>query len=439
MKKFARQKCIVFVFVLVFGIMASQFFVGKQLVFVPTLPKANIQVATTTSELVVYTPQLVVVDNNKNTLQTYAVQDDIAKQLEKVLNEQLGYLDLKNMEEIIKNLSQEGKAIFGSASALDKLQSILNGDFKLLGKDALQAFLNLFFQSFITLIPLMASVVAVGILSGMLNHVRSGTTGKNLGDVIQFVCYGMVLVLIVSSVYKLLEQTGKTLAILKGQIDAIFPILLTLLTAVGGNVSVSVYQPAIGLLSGSILQIFNSVLMPIFIFSFVFSIIANFSTTIRLEKFSAFLSSLFKWIVGVIFTVFIAFISVQGITAGAMDGVSVKTAKFAMKSYIPILGGYLADGFQVIMASSILIKNAIGLCGLLLVFSTVLAPILNIVIFGLFLKLTAAILEPLTDGRISNFLFGVSKNLTMLVAILIGVSFMFVILTSLIMCSANFV
>ena len=375
-----------------------------------------------------------------NTSETYeATATQVEDDLEQALQEQLNYIDLSQMQDLINNLNEDGKAIFGNEDFMTKLYSILSGNFKVLGDNPLQAIANLFFDSFVSMVPLMAAIVAVGVLSGMLNQVRAGTNGKGLGDIIHFVCYGLVLVLIISSVYKLLDQTSSTLGFIKNQIDAIFPVLLTLLTAVGGTVSVTVYQPAIGLLSGSILQIFHSILVPIFIFSFVFSIISNFSPTIKLEKFSAFLSSLFKWIVGSVFTIFIAFISIQGITAGSIDGVSVKTAKFAMKSYIPILGGYLADGFNVIVASSVLIKNAIGLSGLLILFATVLSPILNIAIFSLFLKLTASILEPLTDGRISNFLFGVSKSMSMLLTILIGVSFMFLILTSLVMCSANFV
>lgn len=381
-----------------------------------------------------------VVHNDKKILklETYAATSTIEKELSKTIGDQIGFLDLAEMQKVIDALDEQGKSIFGEGDIAQKLLKVVTGDFKILGDNPFGAFVNLFFDSFIALVPLMASIIAVGVLSGMLNQVRSSSNGKSLGDIIHFVCFGLVLVLVISSVYKLLEQTGTTLNFIKTQIDAIFPILLTMLTAIGGNVSVSVYQPAIGLLSGSILQIFNSVLVPIFIFSFVFSIISNFSSAVKLDKFGSFLSSLFKWIVGTVFTIFIAFISIQGITAGSIDGVSIKTAKFAMKSYIPIVGGYLADGFNVIMASSVLIKNAVGVCGLLLIFSSVIVPILNIVVFELFLKLTAAILEPLTDGKISNFLFGVSKSISMLTVILIGISFMSFILIALVMGTANF-
>ncbi len=365
-------------------------------------------------------------------------EEEVLEDVSTEVDNQLSDLDFSNLEELLAGLDEEQLKIFGESSFTDKIKMIINGEFKELGNTVISATINLVLKQILDFLPLVATILAIGILSSMLGNLRSGKD-KSLGDVIHFVCYALILVLISSAVMQMLTLCRSTLETMKAEIDIIFPILLTLMTAIGGTVSVSVYQPAIALLSGSIMQIFNLVLVPIFIFSFVFAVISNLTSTVKLEKFNSFLNSCFKWLVGVMFTIFIAFMSIQGITAGSYDGISVKTAKFALKSYVPILGGYLADGFNVIVASSVLIKNAIGACGLLLVFVSVLSPILTLVIFSLLLKLTASILEPLSDGRISTFLFSVSKSLTMLLVILIGVAFMFLIITALIMCSANFI
>ncbi len=365
-------------------------------------------------------------------------EDEVLEDVSTEVDNQLGDLDFSDLEDLLAGLDEEQLKIFGDSSFVDKIKMIINGEFKELGNTVISATINLVLKQILDFLPLVATILAIGILSSMLGNLRSGKD-KSLGDVIHFVCYALVLVLISSAVMQMLNLSRSTLETMKAEIDILFPILLTLMTAIGGTVSVSVYQPAIALLSGSIMQIFNLVLVPIFIFSLVFAVISNLTSTVKLEKFNSFLNSCFKWLVGSMFTIFIAFMSIQGITAGSYDGISVKTAKFALKSYVPILGGYLADGFNVIVASSVLIKNAIGACGLLLIFVSVLSPILTIVIFSLLLKLTASILEPLSDGRISSFLFSVSKSLTMLLVILIGVAFMFLIITALIMCSANFI
>lgn len=365
-------------------------------------------------------------------------EEELISEIEDNVNGQLEDLDLSGLESILSNLNSQQSGIFGSTSFIEKLQSILSGEFTDNAGSVWEAILKLIFDELLNFLPLIATIIAVAILSGMVGDLR-GTNSKSIADITHFVCYGVIIVLVVSACTNVLTLTSSTLQGLKEQIDIAFPILLTILTAIGGTASVGVYQPAVALFSGTIMQIFTLVLMPLFIFSLVFTVISNLSPSVKLEKFSNFFNSLFKWITGAVFTIFIGFLIIQGITAGSLDTVSIRTAKYAIRSYIPILGGYLSEGFNVIMASSILIKNAIGASGLLLMFSSVIVPVVEIVLLMLCLKLTAGILEPLTDSRISNFINGVAKCLIMPIVLIIGVAFMYLIFMGLIISTGNFI
>ena len=205
----------------------------------------------------------------------------------------------------------------------------------------------------------------------------------------------------------------------------------------GGLFSVSVFHPLVAVLVSGVMQIFNYVVFPLFICAFIFTIVGNLSNNIKLDKFISFFKSSFRWVTGSIMTLFFTFLTIQGITAGSFDGVSVQTAKYAIKSYIPLVGGYLSDGFNLIMSSSILIKNALGVAGLLLLFATIIIPVIKIVIFGLGLKLASAVIEPLADSRTSNFIFTVSKTMGYLVATILCIAFMYLITVGLIIISGN--
>ena len=365
-------------------------------------------------------------------------EEELVEEIEDNVNSQLEDLDLSGLESILNNLTDKQGEMFGAESFISKLQSILNGEFTDNAGSIWEAILSLIFDELLNFLPLIATIIAIAILSGMIGDLR-GNNSKSIADVTHFVCYGVIIILVVSACTNILTLTSNTLQGLKNQIDIAFPILLTILTAIGGTASVSVYQPAVALFSGTIMQIFTLVLMPLFIFSLVFTVISNLSHSVKLEKFSNFFNSLFKWIAGAVFTIFMGFLIIQGITAGSLDTVSIRTAKYAIRSYIPILGGYLSEGFNVIMASSILIKNAIGASGLLLMFSSVIVPVVEIVLLMLCLKLTAGILEPLTDNRISNFINGVAKTLIMPIVLIIGVAFMYLIFMGLIICTGNFI
>ena len=369
---------------------------------------------------------------------TYATTDDssIQEELDQSINDQLGDLDLSELEEILQE-SENASNLFGDMSFLDKLVSIINGDFADDSSSVWEAIFNLVFDGILNFLPLIATIVAVSILGGMIQNLKPNLGKKSIGSVIHFVTYGVVIILIFTIVMRMITLTSNTLNSIKSQMDAVFPILLTMLTAVGGSVSVSVYQPAMALLSSFIVNIFTLILLPLFLISTVLALVSNLSNNVKLDKLISFIHSLFKWIVGIIFTVFIGFASIQGITAGAIDGLSIKTAKFAIKSYVPLIGSYISDGFYILLASSSLIKNAIGATGLLLLAGTILSPILELVIFMLALKLMAGIIEPLGDGKIASFVSTLSKNMSLLISILVAVSFMYTLLTGLVMCSAN--
>ncbi|MBQ4535657.1 MAG: hypothetical protein IJA22_02390, partial [Clostridia bacterium] len=107
-----------------------------------------------------------------------------------------------------------------------------------------------------------------------------------------------------------------------------------------------------------------------------------------------------------------------------------------LSTYIPMVGGYLSEGLNLIVASCLLIKNAIGVSGILIMFTSVLLPLLQLVLFMFALKFTGAVLQPLSDSRISNFITSVSKVFIMPIVMVLAVAFMYVIFVGLIMCTS---
>lgn len=356
--------------------------------------------------------------------------------LQQEIKDQLDGLDLDSLDKILAGFSTGQLALFGGNSFLEKIEKLLSGDFDN-GKSVWTNLLNIFLDNLLGLLPIISLIIAISLLGNMIQGLKPSSSGKSISSLIHFVTYGFIVVLVLSIVIKMISTTTGSILSIKAQMDAIFPLLLTFLTAIGGTVSSSVYQPAMALLSGVIINLFTYVLLPLFIFSIVFSIVSNLSNTVKLSKFTAFFDSTFKWLTGLIFTIFTAFLSIQGITAGSIDGISMKTAKYAIRSYVPLLGSYLSDGMGLILASSNLIKNAVGAAGLFMLLATILSPLIELIIFMLALKLIAGIVEPLGSRQIANFISSISKSMVLLIVILIAVAFIYFIMIGLVMCSAN--
>ena len=363
--------------------------------------------------------------------------DEIFDKLDQSVDEQLGMLDLSGLDKILEELGLEDGGLFENKTFTEKVQSILDGEFAEDTQGFLQAFLKLIFDGIIKLLPVLSGIAVVAILCGIITNMKSGFMSQATGEIIFFACFALVIVLTLSCAAGLIESAENAVQLLKKQMNLAFPILLTLMAGVGGVVSAKAYQPAVALLSGGVAEIVANVILPLFVFTLVFSVVGNLSKSVKLSKLTDFFKSTSVTILAITFTVFTAFMSVQGLTAGAFDSVSIRAAKFATKSYIPILGGYLADGFDLILAGGILVKNSVGVAGLLLLVSTILSPIMQILAVTFGLKLVAAIVEPATDERITSFLTSVSKNLNMLIVAIIAVAFMYFISIMLLIFTSN--
>ncbi len=362
--------------------------------------------------------------------------DEIEKELTQTIDEQLNGIDLSEFQDILNNLSDNEKNIFGTSNFKDKVSKLLSSDLNT-DQSLIQQILIILFDEILNFIPILATICAIAILGSFISNLRVKNNDQSIADIVHFVCFGIIIVILSGAVFSLVDITKNLLSSIQAQMEIIFPILLTLLTSLGGIVSVSVFQPLVAILVSGVMQLFNLIVFPLFICTFVFTVVGNLSNNIKLNKFNSFFKSSFKWVTGSVMTLFFTFLTIQGITAGSFDGVSVQTAKYAIKSYVPIVGGYISDGFNLIMSSSILIKNAIGVAGLFLLLATILIPIIKIVIFSLGLKLTSAVIEPLSDSRVSNFVYTISKTMGYLVATILCISFMYLITIGLIIISGN--
>ena len=102
-----------------------------------------------------------------------------------------------------------------------------------------------------------------------------------------------------------------------------------------------------------------------------------------------------------------------------------------------LVGGFIRDGFDLVVAGSVLIKNVIGITGVFALFYMILSPILQILAFSFLLKLVSAIIQPIADKKITCFCEGMSKCVSYLNVAIISVGFMLFITILLITFSAN--
>ena len=122
------------------------------------------------------------------------------------------------------------------------------------------------------------------------------------------------------------------------------------------------------------------------------------------------IAGVLKWTVTSILTVlllvFVGYLTVSGVIAGTADAVAVKAAKFTVSSMVPVVGGILSDAAETVLAGAGILKNAVGVFGMLVILSMCVVPFLQLGIHYLAYKLTAALAATVADGRTSGLIDG---------------------------------
>ncbi len=356
---------------------------------------------------------------------------DGEKILKESIDELLQDLNVEELQEYLSSLSD-----FSSWSVTDKIAELIDGgamDYT----NVFSALISVFSDAVLDMLPSFAVICAIALICGILNTVKTEFLQNSTAEIIFFVCYAAVLVVLLSQLIRVFTLSYDTMLNLKRQMEIIFPILLTLMAASGGSVSATVYQPAVAFLCGGVSDILTQIVLPFTLIIFVLSMVSHFNKNVKLQGFVSLFKSTNKWLIGLCVTVFGIFLSVQGLTSATYDGISLRAAKYAISNSVPIVGGFISNGFDLVLAGSTLIKNSLGVIGIFVLLSSVLQPVVTIIGFSLVLRLTAAVCEPIGDERISTFLNQISDGTGYLIACLFSLAFLYFLTILLLICSAG--
>ena len=360
-----------------------------------------------------------------------AEEEAAIEQLQEEVQKLLDALDTEELEAYLATLPQ-----YEGSDLKEMLASIVTGDFSLDYSSLWQSVLALVWEEGKVMLPAFAVILAVTLLCGVLNSVKNGFLKSTMTDIIHFAAYLSVGAVLLSVLISVLQAGFSAIGSMQRQMQIIYPILLTLIAASGGAVSAGIYRPAVAFLSSAVCEMFTAVVLPTSVVVIVLTFVGSLSDEVKTSKLGDFFKSVNKWLIGLALGLLGIFLTVQGITAAQYDGISLRAAKYLVSGSVPIVGGFLSGGLDLVLAGSALIKNAVGSFAVFLLFGAILRPVLLFAAFQLFLRLSAAVAEPV-GGRISAFLSRLASDCGFFLAGLCCIAFLYFLTLILLVCSTG--
>ena len=360
-----------------------------------------------------------------------AEEEAAIEQLQEEVQKLLDALDTEELEAYLATLPQ-----YEGSDLKEMLASIVTGDFSLDYSSLWQSVLALVWEEGKVMLPAFAVILAVTLLCGILNSAKNGFLKSTMTDIIHFAAYLSVGAVLLSVLISVLQAGFSAIGSMQRQMQIIYPILLTLIAASGGAVSAGIYRPAVAFLSSAVCEMFTAVVLPTSVVVIVLTFVGSLSDEVKTSKLGDFFKSVNKWLIGLALGLLGIFLTVQGITAAQYDGISLRAAKYLVSGSVPIVGGFLSGGLDLVLAGSALIKNAVGSFAVFLLFGAILRPVLLFAAFQLFLRLSAAVAEPV-GGRISAFLSRLASDCGFFLAGLCCIAFLYFLTLILLVCSTG--
>ena len=126
---------------------------------------------------------------------------------------------------------------------------------------------------------------------------------------------------------------------------------------------------------------------------------------------------------------FSAYLALTQVVSGSADSATVKAAKLALSSIVPVVGSVIADASETVLVSAGILKGAVGIVGVLGVCAVCAAPFLRLGVHYLTLKAAAALAGTLEDGAICNMIDAAAGVMGMILG-MVGTSALFNLIAS---------
>lgn len=244
------------------------------------------------------------------------------------------------------------------------------------------------------------SLLIVVVLCAMAEGARGA--GSQMGELNVCIMAGALAITAVSAnrVTAMMGLGRSTIDRMQGFSNVLLPVAAACTAATGAPTAAAVRQVATALFSNLLLTLIDRLLVPL-VYAYVVACTAHAAVgNSGLDK----VAGLLKWVVNrtltVLLVLFVTYLTVSGAVAGTTDATALKVTKAAISTVIPVVGGIISNAAQTLLVGAGLLKNTVGVFGMLAVLGICIVPFLQLGVQYLTYKFCGALAATLADNRL---------------------------------------
>ena len=363
------------------------------------------------------------------------VGQEVSRQ--EIIDRQLESLDLDELEREVARIRSSGEEILPEFKLRDLIGDMLTGELDLKQREIIYALFSRLAREVAENFAIMGQLLLLGLLGAVLKILSDSFASRSVARTANMIIFLLMGVLLLNSFYTAARVAREAIEAMVMFMQALLPVLLSLLVGMGGLTSASIFHPLTYLIITTLSTLIKNIVLPLVLLSFILTVVDNIGDDFNISR----LASLFKEFslsfLTISLSLFIGSSFLQGGVAAVSDSLTLRTARHLSGKFIPVVGGVFSGALEVIVGCSLLIKNAVNLLGILGIISIIALPVIKIAAMVLIYRAVAALLQPVAEKRVVNIVNAAGSTLMIILGILIAVAIMFFLVVAIIAGTAN--
>lgn len=339
-----------------------------------------------------------------------------AMTLDEHLKRQMAKLNLGGIDTYLKQLDREVGQYLPSFSLPEVLANLRQGKMPLDPGTAALGLLQYLFHEILASGALLGQLIILAVACAVLQNLQSAFSEGSTGTLARGVAFLALITLALTSFTIAVRTGGEAIDNMVSFFQSLLPALITLLAATGGITTSTLLQPVLIYAVTIIGTLMHNVLFPLLYLTAVLTVVSQIADRFQVAKLAGLLKQVTMLGLGTMMTVFTGVLSIYGVAGSVADGVGLRTIKFATDALLPVVGGMLSDAVETIAGTTLLLKSAVSLVGVAIIFFLAAFPMLKILSLLVVYKVAAAVVQPFGEEKLAEALDGIGGALTLVFA-----------------------
>ena len=279
------------------------------------------------------------------------------------------------------------------------LKDVVLGEFDFTFAGLKEKVLEAAFGEFRVQGKLLMQLLLIVILSAILKQFNDSFQGKSVGEMGFYICYMVLVVVILSSFYAISEGVVERMKGICEVFGAMVPIFLVLSASSGNLTQGALMGPAIMGGSAALSVAISRIIIPAILLAIALEMADHISEKPILGKFAELLRQCISWGMKGAAMAFMLLISLQKIGGGALNGLAAKTAKIAVGA-VPVVGDVMGGAVETAAAVAGTLKSGTLVAAAVFLLLLCIPLVVKLLVILLVFKLTAAAAEFICEERL---------------------------------------